>query len=97
MRPAEVRRENRARPRPAHDFARIRSMNSLSARTAPWKKSKPKTTAPTKLTARSKARAKAAAKRAGRRYPNLIDNMNAARQQRAEARRKPAGARARPT
>ncbi len=49
---------------------------------APWRKPKPKSTTKTKLTPRSIARAKAAAKRAGRRYPNLVDNMRAAREQR---------------
>jgi len=32
-----------------------------------------------KLSAKSKAIAKASAKRAGRPYPNLVDNMNAAK------------------
>jgi hypothetical protein len=51
-------------------------------RTTPWQKAKPAGTKKTKLTPRSIARAKAAAKRAGRRYPNLVDNMKAAREQR---------------
>ena len=38
----------------------------------PKKKSKP-------LSAAQKAKAKAAAKKAGRKYPNLVDNMRAAR------------------
>jgi len=38
----------------------------------PKKKSKP-------LTAAQKTKAKAAAKKAGRKYPNLVDNMRAAR------------------
>ena len=62
--------------------------------TAPWKKPKPKSRAKTKLTPASVKRAKAAAKAAGRRYPNLVDNMNAVRAQReAEAnvaRKRPA-------
>jgi len=49
--------------------------------TPPWKKPTPPTTAKTKLTAASIAWAKAAARKAGRRYPNLIDNMAAARRQ----------------
>lgn len=45
-------------------------------RTPPWKRKNPKKSS-TKLTEAQKARARAAARRAGRRYPNLIDNMNA--------------------
>ena len=45
-----------------------------------WDKPRPKDLgAPQKLSPAKKARAKAAAKRAGRPYPNLIDNMRAAR------------------
>lgn len=47
----------------------------------PWKQSAPKTSGHTKLTSKGKAKAKASAKRAGRRYPNLVDNMNAAKKQ----------------
>lgn len=47
----------------------------------PWEKSAPKNGGHTKLTAKSKARAKASAKRAGRKYPNLVDNMKAAKKQ----------------
>ena len=56
----------------------------MPTRTAPWKRPKPKTkkTSATKLAPKYKEAAKAAAKRAGRRYPNLVDNMNAARKQR---------------
>jgi len=64
------------------------SAAALSERvmSAPWKRAKPKPNSPaTKLTPQSKARAKAAAARAGRRYPNLVDNMNAARKQREAA------------
>jgi hypothetical protein len=51
-------------------------------RPAPWKKAAPKPKSPpTRLTPASKAWAKAAARKAGRPYPNLIDNMNAARRQ----------------
>ena len=38
----------------------------------------------TKLSSKSKAKAKRSAKRAGRTYPNLVDNMNAAKEQRAK-------------
>lgn len=45
---------------------------------APWDKPNPKKKS-TPLTPAQKTKAKAAAKKAGRRYPNLVDNMNAAR------------------
>ena len=51
---------------------------------APWKKAAPKRARHTHLNAKSKAKAKASAKRAGRPYPNLVDNMNAAKKQRAK-------------
>ena len=45
-----------------------------------WNKARPKNLgAPKKLSPAKKAAAKAAAKAAGRPYPNLIDNMRAAR------------------
>lgn len=45
-----------------------------------WDKERPKGLgAPQKLSPAKKASAKASAKRAGRPYPNLIDNMRAAR------------------
>jgi ribosomal protein L15E len=47
----------------------------------PWEKPAPKKSRTTKLTPQSKAKAKGAAIRAGRKYPNLIDNMNAAKEQ----------------
>lgn len=43
-----------------------------------WDKPNPKKKS-TPLTAAQKSKAKAAAKKAGRRYPNLVDNMNAAK------------------
>jgi hypothetical protein len=52
-----------------------------SARTTPpWKKPTPRSGS-TKLTAESLANAKARAKSAGRPYPNLVDNMWAAKEQ----------------
>ena len=45
----------------------------------PWKRDKP-AGKPHPLTPEQKAAAKARAERAGRRYPNLVDNMWAARQ-----------------
>ncbi|HRE81173.1 MAG TPA: hypothetical protein PLN52_09005 [Opitutaceae bacterium] len=48
----------------------------------PWKRPAPKSThGRVKLTPESIKKAKAAAAKAGRRYPNLIDNMAAARAQ----------------
>jgi hypothetical protein len=46
---------------------------------APWDKPSPKGSGHKKLTDAQKSRAKAAAKKAGRPYPNLVDNMNAAK------------------
>ncbi|WP_081891404.1 hypothetical protein [Verrucomicrobium sp. BvORR106] len=53
----------------------------------PWKRPAPKKAGPghTKLTKESKAKARAAAKHAGRRYPNLVDNMRAAQEQREKS------------
>ncbi len=48
----------------------------------PWKKDAPKKSKSTKLTPASKAKAKKSAKKAGRKYPNLVDNMKAAKEQR---------------
>lgn len=46
----------------------------------PWKRDNPKPKGKTsKLTAPQKASAKRSAKKAGRPYPNLVDNMRAAR------------------
>ena len=45
-----------------------------------WEKNRPKSLgAPKKLSPAKKAAAKAAAKAAGRPYPNLVDNMRAAK------------------
>jgi hypothetical protein len=54
-------------------------------RTGPWQKPAPLKTAKAKLTPESLEWAKARAKAAGRRYPNLVDNMAAARRQREMA------------
>ncbi|MEP6974633.1 MAG: hypothetical protein ABI897_04160 [Spartobacteria bacterium] len=53
----------------------------------PWEKSAPKKSGHTELTAKSKAKAKASAKRAGRKYPNLVDNMKAAKKQKSGKKR----------
>ncbi len=52
-------------------------------RTPPWEKKRPAAPAgaKTKLTPESVAWAKQRARAAGRRYPNLVDNMAAARRQ----------------
>ncbi len=55
----------------------------------PWKKTNPRTKAGKKsktLSPGQKTKAKKAARKAGRRYPNLVDNMNAAKKK----QRKPA-------
>jgi hypothetical protein len=45
-----------------------------------WNKPRPKGLGPSKqLTTAKKSKAKAAAKKAGRPYPNLVDNMRAAK------------------
>jgi hypothetical protein len=45
-----------------------------------WEKARPKSLgAPKKLSLEKKAAAKAAAKKAGRPYPNMIDNIRAAK------------------
>ena len=45
-----------------------------------WSKPRPESLGdPVKLSPKKKAKAKAAAKAAGRRYPNLVDNMRAAK------------------
>ncbi len=46
---------------------------------APWDRENPKGTHHQHLSPQAKAAAKKSAKRAGRRYPNLVDNMQAAR------------------
>lgn len=66
-----------------------RKKKSAFAAKEPWEKPAPKKSRHTKLTPKSKAKAKAAAKKAGRPYPSLVDNMNAAREQReAEEKKK---------
>ena len=52
----------------------------MATKTPPWKKPAPaRGRAKTLLTPAQKAAAKARAERAGRRYPNLVDNLWAAR------------------
>ena len=47
----------------------------------PWKRSAPRKATHTKLTPAAKSAARKRAKKAGRSYPNLVDNMRAARKQ----------------
>jgi hypothetical protein len=54
----------------------------------PWKKPAPRKSRHTKLSPAGKASAKKAAKKAGRPYPTLVDNMNAAKKQRARKKAK---------
>lgn len=63
------------------------STSKKAAAKEPWEKPAPKKSRHTKLSPRSKAAAKTAAKRAGRKYPSLVDNMNAAKKQRSRAAR----------
>jgi hypothetical protein len=55
--------------------------NSMTSTTTPvWEKKRPASLGKSKkLTPAQKASAKASAKKAGRPYPNLVDNMKAAR------------------
>jgi len=55
------------------------------ARTPPWKKKRPKVGARVKLSAEDKEAARSRAARAGRRYPNLIDNMWAAKRKKTRS------------
>ena len=50
----------------------------------PWKKAAPKGAKHRKLTPGQKAAAKRSAEKAGRPYPNLVDNMRAARSSRSD-------------
>ncbi|MES2693662.1 MAG: hypothetical protein V4773_09325 [Verrucomicrobiota bacterium] len=59
--------------------------------TTPWKKDAPKTAAKTKLTPASIVWARQRATKAGRHYPNLVDNMAAARRQEEKGVKRAAG------
>ena len=50
-----------------------------TAKKAPWDKKRPAGKPRKHLGAAQKAKARARAKKAGRRYPNLVDNMAAAK------------------
>jgi hypothetical protein len=49
-----------------------------NSKSAPWDRPNPRKKAK-KLSPKAKSAAKARARRAGRKYPNLVDNMRAAR------------------
>ena len=55
-------------------------------KSAPWNKPNPKKEKGTakKLSSNQKASAKRSAKKAGRPYPNLVDNMRAAKKKRSK-------------
>ena len=57
-------------------------------RKAPWDTKALKGKSRTKLTPKSKARAKALARAAGRSYPNLVDNMRVAKEQKAAKKKR---------
>jgi hypothetical protein len=61
------------------------TMMATKSKKPPWKKPASSKSRHTKLSPKSKAKAKASAKRAGRHYPNLVDNMNAAKKQRSKS------------
>jgi hypothetical protein len=61
-------------------MATSRAQLSKTTETPPWDKPRPKKAGkPKKLAPKAKASAKAMAKAAGRPYPNLVDNMRAAK------------------
>lgn len=64
----------------------------MASRKAPWKRANPKSSHK-KLAPAEKRSAKARAAKAGRPYPNLVDNMNAAKKRKAPSRRKAASSR----
>jgi hypothetical protein len=59
--------------------------SSKTKRSEPWDRDNPKEKSGTskRLSAPAKAAAKRSAKKAGRPYPNLVDNMRAARKEKA--------------
>jgi hypothetical protein len=61
------------------EHERMPTKRKTSKRKAPWDKPAPKKSSRTKLSAAQKRSAKKSAKKAGRPYPNLVDNMRAAR------------------
>ncbi len=66
---------------PIHALTRLLELGSVEMKKKPiWDRERPKSLGkPKKLSPAQKSSAKAAAKAAGRPYPNMIDNMRAAR------------------
>lgn len=61
-------------------MATSRAQLAKTTTTPPWEKARPKSAGkPKKLSPKAKSSAKAMAKAAGRPYPNLVDNMRAAK------------------
>jgi len=60
-------------------LANMAASRRKKSRKPPWKRAAPEPGKHRKLTPARKSAAKARAKRAGRKYPNLVDNMRAAR------------------
>jgi hypothetical protein len=56
----------------------MKRKDEIKEAVAPWDKKNPRKKSK-KMTAAQKKKAKLAAKKKGRRYPNLVDNMNAAK------------------
>ena len=77
-------------------FAVLEDLMASKTRKAPWKKANPRKKAgkkSKKLSPSQKASAKHAAKKAGRRYPALVDNMNAAKKKRNVGKKAKSGSR----
>jgi hypothetical protein len=58
---------------------RMAQRKTRAKKQAPWERAAPEKSSRTHLSPRNKAAAEARALRAGRRYPNLVDNMRAAK------------------
>jgi hypothetical protein len=68
------------------ETASLPAQYRMPSKTPPWKRPRPPSAKrPAALSPALKAAAKARADAAGRRYPNLVDNMWAARQSRGPA------------
>jgi hypothetical protein len=68
------------------ETASLPSQYRMPSKTPPWKRPRPSSAQrPAALSPALKAAAKARADAAGRRYPNLVDNMWAARQRRGSS------------
>jgi hypothetical protein len=65
--------------------AKKRGSTASGSKTPPWKRKRPGAAGHAKLSPAWRAKARARARAAGRNYPNLIDNMWAARLQKRTA------------